>query len=1004
MTARLLILALTLAAARSAGAQVPQELEGRPISEIRFLGAASAQEDVRSIVELRPGDPLNLAEVRRTVKLLFHLGIFGQVRAFAEPGPRGVVLTFELLGVRRVRSLEFFGNSVFSDAELRRWIRLSPGEEFDRLRLSEAASEIEKRYARRGFRRAQVIAREEEGASEDVRVKLFVQEGPPTRVSRVFIRGDARFPAPRLLEVMEYVPGQVLDEGWLSSALERLRRFYHRQEYLEARVSAPRIDAGLQAMWEVVAVDIHAGEKIRIDFSGNQILSARELRAALPLDRELRLDEATLAEFEEIIRDLYLRQGYARVQVAAELEALHPGRTRRLLFRVQEGPRVRVERLDFFGNRAISSRELLLIIEDTLAEELPQPLLGQAVDPGDMDVFGGPQPRRGQTRRPDRPEGFWIDLVPERVYLPVAYQKGLERIADLYRSRGFLSARAGPPQLVWQKNPARLHLAIPVEEGPRTLIGALAFEGNESIDAADLLHLAESEAAAVRPGGPFDPNALENLRRRLLKNYADRGFAFAHIESRVQFSPDRQLADVTLAVQEGPRVEVRRILLSGNRRTARVVFDRSLALRRGGRYTPQRVSQSTDNLLSLGIFSGSDIRLLDPDRAEEQKDVLVFVRERPAHNLTLIPGISSAEGVRLEIGYTRLNLFGRALELATRLRVNRPVFYPLMPPGLEERYQNMSFVEGLEGFALAGLHWPRAWWLGSNAGVRLDVAAVQEHAASFDLTRFSLTPGLDLHLSPGVDLTLQFDLERIGFDCTVANQSCGAAAGDRWNRYDQGSLFLAGFRPEIVWDRRDNPFRPRRGTLFSFRPEIDKSLSSSREAFFTRLDFLASVYFPLARDVTLAISLRGGAILQLVSGSKTPSHKLFFLGGRNSVRGFREDALIPADLSPPCIEIPGSVNQTECISPGGNAYVNAKIELRFPLVPGRLEAAVFSDGGNLWTDPGHLDPFEIRPTAGFGLRWVTPVGPVAFDFGFNLDPDPARREDTWNLHFNIGEF
>jgi outer membrane protein assembly factor BamA len=590
------------------------------------------------------------------------------------------------------------------------------------------------------------------------------------------------------------------------------------------------------------------------------------------------------------------------------------------------------------------------------------------------------------------------------MYLPAAYRKGLERIVDLYRSRGFLSARAGPPELVWRRDGSRLVVRIPVEEGTQTLIGALGFEGNDSIAAADLLRLAEVDAESVRPGGPFDPNAVENLRRRLLQNYADRGFAYARVESRVQFSPDRELADVTLAVDEGPRVEVRRILLSGNQRTARSVFDHSLELRRGGRFTPKKVAASTENLLSLGVFSGTEIRLLDPDRVQEQKDVLVFVRERPANNLTLIPGISSAEGVRLEIGYTHLNLFGRALELATRLRVNRPVFYPLMPPGLEERYQNMSFVEGLEGFALAGLHWPRAWWLGANAGVRLDLAAVQEHAASFDLTRFSLTPGLDLHLGGGVDLTLQLDLERIGFDCSVANQSCGAAAGDRWNRYDEGSLFLAGFRTEIVWDRRDNPFRPRRGALLSFRPEIDKSLSSSREAFFARLDLLASVYFPLARDLTLAVSLRGGAIVQFLSGSKTPSHKLFFLGGRNSVRGYREDALIPADLDPPCIEIPGAANQTECISPGGNAYVNAKIELRFPLVPGRLEAAVFSDGGNLWIDPKRMDPFEIRPAGGFGLRWVTPVGPVAFDFGFNLDPDPARHEDTWNLHFNIGEF
>jgi outer membrane protein assembly factor BamA len=128
------------------------------------------------------------------------------------------------------------------------------------------------------------------------------------------------------------------------------------------------------------------------------------------------------------------------------------------------------------------------------------------------------------------------------------------------------------------------------------------------------------------------------------------------------------------------------------------------------------------------------------------------------------------------------------------------------------------------------------------------------------------------------------------------------------------------------------------------------------------------------------------------------------------VRGYPEEGLLPADQtnpedpSSPCVPETDREGEERCISLGGNAYINIKAELRTPLVPGTVEGALFVDAGNLWLDPANFDPFELRPAAGFGLRFVTPIGPVAFDFGFNLDPDEDRREPLWNLHFNIGMF
>ena len=93
-----------------------------------------------------------------------------------------------------------------------------------------------------------------------------------------------------------------------------------------------------------------------------------------------------------------------------------------------------------------------------------------------------------------------------------------------------------------------------------------------------------------------------------------------------------------------------------------------------------------------------------------------------------------------------------------------------------------------------------------------------------------------------------------------------------------------------------------------------------------------------------------------------------------------------------------------CVSLGGNVFINLKGELRFPVLPETIEGAIFVDAGNLWVDPERFVFWKLRPTTGIGIRWLSPVGPVAFDVGFNLIRDEERREDMWDWHFNIGVF
>ena len=1020
MLARITFLAVMLLLATGSPAR-PDGLEllrGRQVAQVKVTGKGLSPAEALKYVDIRPGSRFSLRSVRRSVKLLYHLGLFGQVRVSAEPigGRRGksLILTFHLVPKRRVLAVEVLGNEVVPTSELKRLTPLARGGEFDRWKMESAAADILTLYGKRGYRRTRIIAKTEGPPEGDVRVRYFIQEGPPTRISKIWFRGDTRFKPRRLMEVIGISPGDVVDEKRQKAGLKKLREFYHGQGYLEARISAPRPDHELAALWEVLPIEIQAGPQVEFQIAGNSVIKKRDLLPLLKTEqKEVTFTSYVLRDLADRLEETYRKQGFNRVRVTPEVEEDLVLNRKEIAFVIEEGPRVSVREIRFEGNTEFSDDKLRAYVEDAMGEAIPQSLIGQPVDRGDMDPLGGGHPLTTPERRVNRPQGFLFELIPETVYLREPYEKALSQIADLYRRTGYLDARVDTPLLSYDSSGSRLYITIPVVEGRQTRVESISFEGNQVVAATSLLQVAEQHTGHVRPGGPLNLFGAEELRKELVRTYARRGYVYCRVESQVLFSPDRALAEVRYVFNEGPQVRVRRVLVRGNVVTDPAVFGHALTLKSGEVFSPEKVASSQEELFVLGVFSGVDIKMLDADVPEPEKDVVVMVRERLPHALTVSPGISSAEGVRLELNYTHRNLFGYALEFVGKAKVNYQVFYPLLPPDLEDRYEKMSFFEGIEGWVVTGLHMPRMWWLGENLAARLDLIGLQDHAISFDLAKVSLTPGMDFKLTDNLALTVEYEMEFDDLSC-AAGQECGGASAERWRRYDEGSLLLGSLRPEISWDRRDNLFRPHRGTFLSLRTELAHGLGVGPEVLYLKLDGLATAYLPLGRETTLAFSVRGGLIHHLTGDSTTPSHKLFWLGGRNTVRGFPEEGLIPVDQrnpndpGSPCV--PKKVGEGEqaeevCISLGGNAFLLFKGELRFPLIPETLEGAFFVDLGNLWADPANVvDRFYLRPSAGFGMRFVTPIGLVAFDFGFNLDPDEDRGEEIWNLHFNIGVF
>jgi outer membrane protein insertion porin family len=247
---------------------------------------------------------------------------------------------------------------------------------------------------------------------------------------------------------------------------------------------------------------------------------------------------------------------------------------------------------------------------------------------------------------------------------------------------------------------------------------------------------------------------------------------------------------------------------------------------------------------------------------------------------------------------------------------------------------------------------------------------------SFSLRAAALIAGINQKFLERSTVTLQYSFSR--------QDTFDVQPGAVISPEDQGKANIAGLQAFAVLDFRDDPFNPKRGVYLSGGAELASLLLGSQVNYWS-LTGQTSYYLPVVRRNSLALSARAGAILPYGDTPEVPIQKRFFAGGRTTVRGFKQDTLGP--LGPDGAPI------------GGNFQLILNAELRVPLQYGFL-MAFFVDAGSVWLLNTPPYGFDLRETAGLGLRYITPVGPISVDYGWKLD----RRsgESPGEASFSIG--
>jgi outer membrane protein insertion porin family len=530
----------------------------------------------------------------------------------------------------------------------------------------------------------------------------------------------------------------------------------------------------------------------------------------------------------------------------------------------------------------------------------------------------------------------------------------LDNVRSYYALQGFAAAKVGPPEVVEAGRVLRLR--VPVEEGQQQRLVKLEIQGVEKLDAAKL-----RQALPLRESGPFHPVLLEQTLTAIRSAYGEAGYTQAQVSASTDWNAPHTLVDVTIKVLEGPRRVVDQVIVRGNQATHTDIIRRTLRIQHGDPIGQSRIYQLESNLYRLGIFSRVDVDLTGSP-LDTERDVLVRVEEGKFKSLRYGFGYDSEEKVRGLLGFSDNNIGGEADSLRADMRLS----------SLDKRF-SLLFNQPFLGPYPIPLNSTLFYFDTRDVGFRTRRwGARSEAVKTLSHTRYSLA--------------LDYRVVRL-LDVSVALNSI-----ERQNRPVQVSSVI----PAVLIDHRDDPLVPTRG--WSSLAQVQYSFPAiGGKANFVKLFLQQTKYVNLGRPGVLAGSVRVGGIeafstLPVGDPGVPPSlpqsnefiDERFFAGGGTTDRAYALDQL---GIRGRTLIQPGP--GSHFLPVGGNGLVLANFDYRFPIL-GDLGGTLFFDTGNVWADWRDIrvtGPEGFKSGAGFGFRYLSPIGPLRAELGWKL-----RRE------------
>ncbi|MGH6872004.1 MAG: outer membrane protein assembly factor BamA [Rhizomicrobium sp.] len=718
--------------------------------------------------------------------------------------------------------------------------------------------------------------------------------GPPVRA--IQIKGTQRIEPGTVLSYLQIHEGDPYSEQVVDKSLKTL--------------FATGLFSDVKFNWDGSTLTINVVENPIINqvvFEGESKVSEKDLTKEVQLKPRMVFTRSKVQGDVQRIIELYRRNGKFAATVDPQI-IQRPQNRVDLIFSINEGPTTGVARIAFIGNKVFDDSTL----EQQIATETSE---------------------------------WWKFLSSNDNYDPDRLTFDREQLRRFYLKNGYADFRVVSAVAELSPDRTNFYITFTVDEGPRYAFGRVVIDSKIK----ELTPAALRPSVPIQEGDTYNAELVDKSIDAITNAAGTKGYAFAEVHPRIKRNHEDHTIDVIFEIDQGPRVYVEKINITGNSRTLDKVIRREFRLVEGDAFNRVLVDRSRTRIRALGFFKTVDIKPA-PGSQPDRTVLNVNVQEQSTGELSLGAGYSSTSSFVGQFSYTQRNLFGRGQYL--RASVSASV--------ISKEFQ-LSFTE------------PYFMDRPIGAGIDLYKVLTTYEQADYegDTTAAGLRLGFPTSEYGAVGLRYTFRIDRIVPFASAPSQILAAS----------GTANTSSIGYSYDYNTLDDPIKPTKGITFDFSQDFAGFGGTLK---YLRTETQFSARHKLFGDTFVGKIAVSAGYINAYGGQTVRLNERFFKGG-DSFRGFQIAGIGPR-----------VINEGSRGSIGGDAYIIGTAELRLPdFLPADygLSTSLFTDFGTLGhidsgvtclrnSDPNCIkDNMALRASAGIALGWKSPFGPVEIDIG-----------------------